>query len=108
MVCLLPCQPHLVLSVTSAWLIRLGESPIQTMCEDVRSTRSLRQRRVRNLLPGYSAGSRCNYMTRGVNQFIMVIAAEVVAGRVQRSRNGDNFLGVERCIVIHEEADELD
>jgi hypothetical protein len=47
-------------------------------------------------------------MTRGVNQFIMVIAAEVVAGRVQRSRNGDNFLGVERCIVIHEEADELD
>ena len=63
---------------------------------------------MRNPLPSYSAGSHRNYMTRRVNQFKMVVAAEVVAGRVQRSRNGDNFLGVERRIGIHDEADELD
>jgi hypothetical protein len=47
-------------------------------------------------------------MTRGVDQFKIVIAAEMVTGRVQSSRNGDNFLGVERFIVIHQETDELD
>src|SRR5260370_11335017 len=61
-----------------------------------------------NPLPGYSAGSHRNYMTCRVNQFKMVVAAEVVTGRVQRSRNGDNFLGVERRIGIYHEADELD
>jgi hypothetical protein len=47
-------------------------------------------------------------MTRGINQFELVTAAEVVTGRVQRACNGDNFLGVERLTGIHEEADETD
>jgi hypothetical protein len=47
-------------------------------------------------------------MTRGINEFELVTAAEVVTGRVQRACNGDNFLGVERFTRIDEEADEPD
>jgi hypothetical protein len=68
----------------------------------------LGQQRVRDLLPGYGTGSLCNYMTRTVNQLKIVIAAEVVANRVQRSRNGDNFLSVKRRIGTHQQADKPD
>jgi hypothetical protein len=47
-------------------------------------------------------------MTRGINQFELVIAAEVLTGGVQRASNRDNFVGVERLTRIHDEADETD
>jgi hypothetical protein len=47
-------------------------------------------------------------MTRGIDQFELVIAAEVLTGRVERASNRDNFVGVERLTRIHEEADEPD
>src|SRR5262252_3855341 len=47
-------------------------------------------------------------MTRGINQLIAVTTGEVIASRVQDSRNGDSFRGMNRPIMVHEEVDELD
>ena len=62
---------------------------------------------MRNPLPGDRAGPSGQGVAIGVNQHKAVVPAEIIPGRIQRSRDGDSFPRIETLIRIHHQADEL-